>query len=167
MEEKNKKFGGASNHRFNYQGKRPQRNTRGTEIRTFIADEGKTSVANQETNTTVTPRERRVFPKQHDRRDMRGTHSNGSNSNTHSRSNSLHANRKAMMISSKAPRLPQQKFETQKKDQNTSNKKSTKQIPPPLGDTIRIIPLGGVEEIGRNMTVIEYKNDKQKKASEG
>ncbi|MFC1751624.1 ribonuclease J [Patescibacteria group bacterium] len=26
-------------------------------------------------------------------------------------------------------------------------------------DKIRIIPLGGVEEIGRNMTVIEYKND--------
>ncbi|MDD5152941.1 MAG: ribonuclease J [Candidatus Pacebacteria bacterium] len=30
---------------------------------------------------------------------------------------------------------------------------------PPLADgNIRIIPLGGVEEIGRNMTVIEYKN---------
>jgi len=40
-----------------------------------------------------------------------------------------------------------------------SKKKSTKTIPPPLGDSIRIIPLGGVEEIGRNMTVIEYKND--------
>src|SRR3989344_4264229 len=37
--------------------------------------------------------------------------------------------------------------------------KNIKTIPPPLGDTIRIIPLGGVEEIGRNMTVIEYKND--------
>lgn len=30
---------------------------------------------------------------------------------------------------------------------------------PPLGDNIRIIPLGGVEEIGRNMIVVEYKND--------
>lgn len=30
---------------------------------------------------------------------------------------------------------------------------------PPLGEAIRIIPLGGVEEIGRNMTAIEYKND--------
>lgn len=32
-------------------------------------------------------------------------------------------------------------------------------IIPPIGDAIRIIPLGGVEEIGRNMTVIEYQND--------
>jgi len=30
---------------------------------------------------------------------------------------------------------------------------------PPVGENIRIIPLGGVEEIGKNMTMIEYKND--------
>ena len=30
---------------------------------------------------------------------------------------------------------------------------------PPAGDNIRIIPLGGVEEIGKNMTAVEYKGD--------
>jgi ribonuclease J len=32
-------------------------------------------------------------------------------------------------------------------------------IPPPAEDTVRIIPLGGVEEIGRNMTAIEFRGD--------
>ncbi len=30
---------------------------------------------------------------------------------------------------------------------------------PPIGDAIRIIPLGGVEEVGRNMTVVEFGED--------
>ena len=32
-------------------------------------------------------------------------------------------------------------------------------IPPLAPETIRIVPLGGVEEVGRNMTAIEYGND--------
>ncbi len=37
--------------------------------------------------------------------------------------------------------------------------KKAEDVIPPIGDSIRVIPLGGVEEIGRNMTVIEYGND--------
>lgn len=37
--------------------------------------------------------------------------------------------------------------------------KKTNDIIPSAGDNIRIIPLGGVEEIGKNMTMIEYKDD--------
>ena len=32
-------------------------------------------------------------------------------------------------------------------------------LPAVGGDTVRIIPLGGVEEVGRNMTVVETKDD--------
>ncbi len=38
-------------------------------------------------------------------------------------------------------------------------KKTVNDIIPPVGDNLRIIPLGGVEEVGQNMTAIEYGND--------
>ena len=34
---------------------------------------------------------------------------------------------------------------------------------PPIGNNIRIIPLGGVEEVGKNMTAIEIGNDFMRK----
>lgn len=42
---------------------------------------------------------------------------------------------------------------------SNGNGSDEKPIPPLAPDTIRIIPLGGVEEIGRNMTIVEYGED--------
>ncbi|MDP2651449.1 MAG: ribonuclease J, partial [bacterium] len=46
-----------------------------------------------------------------------------------------------------------------RRDDAIPAKKPHDVIPPPADDTIRIVPLGGVEEIGRNMTAVEYKGD--------
>ncbi len=43
--------------------------------------------------------------------------------------------------------------------QPSQRKQVSAPIPPPAADTVRIIPLGGVEEIGRNMTAVEFGND--------
>lgn len=59
-------------------------------------------------------------------------------------------------------------LKTEKKLVVTNQRVSPKNFPvrrkvavpiPPAGDNVRIIPLGGVEEIGKNMTVVEYKGD--------
>lgn len=42
---------------------------------------------------------------------------------------------------------------------STRMTRKAEEVIPPIGDNIRIIPLGGVEEIGRNMTMIEFGED--------
>ncbi len=54
----------------------------------------------------------------------------------------------------KRPSMPRRSMEERPR---AAGKESVK-IPPP-GENIRIIALGGVEEIGRNMSMIEYKDD--------
>ncbi|MCR4281082.1 MAG: ribonuclease J, partial [Candidatus Kaiserbacteria bacterium] len=42
---------------------------------------------------------------------------------------------------------------------DSRNRPANAPIPPPAEDTVRIIPLSGVEEVGRNMTAIEFGGD--------
>ena len=50
-------------------------------------------------------------------------------------------------------------LEELQKEKKVFPKKADDKIPPIGDDTIRIIPLGGVEEVGRNMTVVETEED--------
>lgn len=64
-----------------------------------------------------------------------------------------------LRIEKKAPEFSQKKIPAPGRPRIFPMRhKSPVPIPPP-GDNIRIIPLGGVEEIGKNMTVVEYKGD--------
>lgn len=54
---------------------------------------------------------------------------------------------------------PRRGKQTLRHQEPTDNGKPKSVIPDPEKDVVRVIPLGGVEEIGRNMTAVEYGDD--------
>ncbi len=58
--------------------------------------------------------------------------------------------------SGRPDRRPRERMPQRTHSPYAADKRKPDAIIPPIGDNIRIIPLGGVEEIGRNMTAIEY-----------
>lgn len=57
------------------------------------------------------------------------------------------------------PNHPPRRGKSRVEHQAPAQKKPSATIPPPAADVVRIIPLGGVEEIGRNMTAVEVGED--------
>lgn len=57
------------------------------------------------------------------------------------------------------PRPPRKQKSRDRRDAASERNNKKKVTIPSPGENLRIVPLGGVEEIGKNMTAIEYKDD--------
>ncbi len=62
-------------------------------------------------------------------------------------------------FSSRPARPPRGRTKVEHQAPSTRDKKPVQLVPPPKDDVVRIIPLGGVEEIGRNMTAVQFRDD--------
>jgi ribonuclease J len=92
----------------------------------------------------------------------RAGNNNGGNNGRSPQKRSGGAFRGGRRASSIRGSVPPRRGKQQVRHQAASRPANGKQpatIPAPDEKTVRIIPLGGVEEIGRNMTAIEYGND--------
>lgn len=93
-------------------------------------------------------------------RNMGRNHSSGahgrSQQNTHALKNPLASTNSSSRIEKKLPRMQANRGPS-RPQHNPSKKHSV--IPPIAPDVIRIIPLGGVEEVGKNMTLVEMGDD--------
>ncbi len=81
-------------------------------------------------------------PPSRNRRNNNDSRNTGNNNSGNRRSGNRHRPRNGSSDNNRSPRKRQQHV-----------------VIPPAGENLRIIPISGVEEIGRNMTVVEYKGD--------